>query len=77
MVKALIFSFGPSGVRVLPLAAGINEGGHYSRYIIPRHMCIRVRIFKLMVNSFQFGYIFGVQHQFEVFIFITMNGSFF
>ena len=22
-------NFGPSGVRVLPLAAGINEGGHY------------------------------------------------
>ena len=58
---------------MLPLAAGINEGGHYSRYIIPRHMCIRVRIFKLMVNSFQFGYIFGVQHQFEVFILIRIN----
>ena len=27
--------FGPRGVRVLPLAAGINEGGHYFRYIIP------------------------------------------
>ena len=26
------FSFGPSGVRALPLAAGINEGGHYFRY---------------------------------------------
>ena len=25
---------GPSGVRALPLAAGINEGGHYFRYII-------------------------------------------
>ena len=24
--------FGPSGVRALPLAAGINEGGHYFRY---------------------------------------------
>ena len=23
------FSFGPSGVRALPLAAGINVGGHY------------------------------------------------
>ena len=22
-------NFGPSGVRALPLAAGINEGGHY------------------------------------------------
>ena len=25
-------SFGPSGVRALPLAAGINVGGHYFRY---------------------------------------------
>ena len=24
--------FGPSGVRALPLAAGINVGGHYFRY---------------------------------------------
>jgi hypothetical protein len=24
--------FGLSGVRALPLAAGINEGGHYFRY---------------------------------------------
>ena len=27
-------TFGPSGVRALLLAAGINEGGHYFRYII-------------------------------------------
>ena len=27
--------FGPSVVRALPLAAGINEGGHYFAYIIP------------------------------------------
>ena len=26
-------NFGPSGVRVLPLAVGRNEGGHYFRYI--------------------------------------------
>jgi hypothetical protein len=25
--------FGPSGVSALPLAAGINEGGHYFRYL--------------------------------------------
>ena len=30
--RALI---GPSGVRALPLAAGINEAGHYFRYIGP------------------------------------------
>ena len=27
--------FGLSGVRALPLAAGINEGGHYFRYFGP------------------------------------------
>ena len=26
------YIIGPSGVRALPLAAGINEGGHYFRY---------------------------------------------
>ena len=26
---------GPSGLRALPLAAGINEGGHYFAYIFP------------------------------------------
>ena len=25
----MIINLGPSGVRALPLAAGINEGGHY------------------------------------------------
>jgi hypothetical protein len=34
--KQIFFlTFGPSGVHALPLAAGINEGGHYFRYIIP------------------------------------------
>ena len=27
-----VVDIGPSGVRALPLAAGINEGGHYFRY---------------------------------------------
>jgi hypothetical protein len=27
-----VMNFGPSGVRALPLAAGINEGVHYFRY---------------------------------------------
>ena len=31
----LSFNLGPSGVRALPLGAGINEGGHYFRNIIP------------------------------------------
>ena len=30
-----IFYIGPSGVRALPLAAGINEGGNYFRYFGP------------------------------------------
>jgi putative effector of murein hydrolase LrgA (UPF0299 family) len=29
----MFINFGPIGVRVLPLAASINEGGHYFRYI--------------------------------------------
>ena len=28
-------NFGLSGVRALPLAAGINEGGHYFRILLP------------------------------------------
>ena len=28
----ILYNFGPSGVRALPLAVGINEGGHYFRY---------------------------------------------
>ena len=31
-VSSRVFYFGQSGVRALPLAAGINEGGHYFRY---------------------------------------------
>ena len=29
VVVVVIVDFGPSGVRALPLAAGINEAGHY------------------------------------------------
>ena len=31
----LLIHIGPSGVRALPLAAEINEGGHYFRYFGP------------------------------------------
>jgi hypothetical protein len=31
----IIKVFGPSGVRALPLAAGMNEGGHYFAYFGP------------------------------------------
>ena len=30
-----VATIGPSGVRALPLADGINEGGHYFRYFGP------------------------------------------
>ena len=30
----MAFQIGPSVVSALPLAAGINKGGHYFRYII-------------------------------------------
>jgi hypothetical protein len=29
------YDFGPSGVHVLPLAAGINVGGHYKWHFFP------------------------------------------
>ena len=35
LIGILNSGIGPSGVCALPLAAGINEGGHYFRYIIP------------------------------------------
>ena len=35
MAYILDINLGPSGVRALPLAAGINEGGHYFRYFGP------------------------------------------
>ena len=38
---------GPSGVRALPLAAGINEGGHYFRYIFPLLLLILFFFFLL------------------------------
>ena len=34
MYRSVNTKIGPSGVRALSLAAGINEGGHYFRYII-------------------------------------------
>ena len=32
LAETKVATIGLSGVRVLPLAAGINEGGHYFRY---------------------------------------------
>ena len=34
-IKTILSTFCLSGVRALPLAAGINEGGHYFRYFGP------------------------------------------
>ena len=34
-VLVTVIIIGPSGVRALPLAAGINEGGHYFAYLGP------------------------------------------
>jgi hypothetical protein len=36
-----LVEIGPSGVRALPLAAGINEGGHYFLVILVRAECMR------------------------------------
>jgi hypothetical protein len=46
---------GPSGVRVLPWAAGINEGGHYFRYIIGSS---RVRALPLAAGINESGHYF-------------------
>jgi hypothetical protein len=35
LCRPLFLAIGPSGVRALPLAAGINKGGHYFRYFGP------------------------------------------
>ena len=39
-------NIGPSGVRALPLAAGINEGGHYFRYFASSLLFFLVPLFK-------------------------------
>ena len=39
-------TIGPSGVGSLPLAAGINEGGHYFRYFFPLLVVILPPLFK-------------------------------
>ena len=35
IIFVCVHEIGPSGVRALPLAAGINKGGHYFRYFGP------------------------------------------
>jgi hypothetical protein len=62
-VKSIRNQNGPSGVRALPLAAAINEGGHYFRYFSsssfllvgtviqnPRRGCRRVSNFCIAPN---------------------------
>ena len=48
MYKAVcdLLSIGPNGVRALPLAAGINVGGHYFGYIIPLLLLFLPSLFK-------------------------------
>ena len=44
---------GPSGVRALPLAAGINEGGHYFAYFGPsrvRAPAVRTQVATILGN---------------------------
>ena len=50
-----IFVIGPSGVRALPLAAGINDGGHYFRYFGPSG----VRALPLAANINEGGHYFA------------------
>ena len=51
----MVVCFGPSGVCALPLAAGINVGGHYFRYIGPS----RVRALPLAAGINVGGHYFG------------------
>ena len=37
---SILGTIGPSRMRVLPLAAGINVGGHYFRYIFPLFLLV-------------------------------------
>ena len=64
MVEVILFKvyIGPSGVRALPLAAGINVGGHYKRnffsfslssgslLILPEGVVIGIQIFAWAPN---------------------------
>ena len=52
--KMTKYIIGPSGVRALPLAAGINEGGHYFRYFGPSG----VRALPLAAGINEGGYYF-------------------
>jgi hypothetical protein len=44
--------FGPSGVCALPLAAGINEGGHYFRYFYFLGVTTAIQNHKRVCHSF-------------------------
>ena len=44
---------GPSGVRALPLAAGINEGDHYFRYFYSS--CLLVVVVTTVVQNLRRG----------------------
>ena len=35
---------GPSGLRALPLAAGINVGGHYFRYFVTAQLNLNMSL---------------------------------
>ena len=43
----MLHEIGPSGVRALPLAAGINVGGHYFRYFFPLLVVVVTAIVKI------------------------------
>jgi hypothetical protein len=63
-VATIFGNFGPSGVRALPLAAGIKEGGHYFRYFF-------VLFFLLLLGSFLpplFKATEGVVEGFQIFV---------
>ena len=54
----LFLLFGPSRVRALPLAAGINEGGYYFRYYSTSYGPSGVRALPLAAGINEGGYYF-------------------
>jgi hypothetical protein len=50
--RAKLIYFGPSVVRALPLAAGINVGGHYKWHFF---LLLFLSFFRLIANSHRRG----------------------
>ena len=68
-ITSKLIQIGPSGVRALPLAAGINEGGHYFRYFGPDG----VRALPLAAGINEGGHYFRYFFLFLVVVFVVLT----